>query len=257
MAFKVSFLGTGTSQGVPLIACTCKVCNSSDSRDKRLRSSIKIDYNGAVIVIDSGPDFRQQMLRSNTARLDALLFTHEHKDHIAGMDDIRAFNYILNQAVDVYAHARVQEALKREFQYIFAEFKYPGVPEVNLHNLEASKPIDIAGLSIMPIEVMHYKLPVLGFRMNDFTYITDANFISESSKALIKGSKVLVLNALRHETHISHFTLQEAIELAKDLEVDKLYLTHISHQMGLHHAIQSGLPDGVHLAYDELELLMD
>ncbi len=257
MAFKVSFLGTGTSQGVPLIACTCKVCNSSDSRDKRLRSSIKIDYNGAVIVIDSGPDFRQQMLRSNTARLDALLFTHEHKDHIAGMDDIRAFNYILNQAVDVYAHARVQEALKREFQYIFAEFKYPGVPEVNLHNLEASKPIDIAGLSIMPIEVMHYKLPVLGFRMNDFTYITDANFISESSKALIKGSKVLVLNALRHETHISHFTLQEAIELAKDLEVDKLYLTHISHQMGLHHAIQSGLPDGVHLAYDGLELLMD
>ena len=257
MAFKVSFLGTGTSQGVPLIACTCKVCNSSDSRDKRLRSSIKIDYNGAVIVIDSGPDFRQQMLRSNTARLDALLFTHEHKDHIAGMDDIRAFNYILNQAVDVYAHARVQEALKREFQYIFAEFKYPGVPEVNLHNLEASKPIDIAGLSIMPIEVMHYKLPVLGFRMNDFTYITDANFISESSKALIRGSKVLVLNALRHETHISHFTLQEAIELAKDLEVDKLYLTHISHQMGLHHAIQSGLPDGVHLAYDGLELLMD
>lgn len=257
MAFKVSFLGTGTSQGVPLIACPCKVCQSSDSKDKRLRCSIKIDYNGAVIVIDSGPDFRQQMLRSNTLRLDALLFTHEHKDHIAGMDDIRAFNYILNQAVDVYAHSRVQEALKREFQYIFAEFKYPGVPEVNLHQLEANKPIDIAGLSILPIEVMHYKLPVLGFRINDFTYITDANFISESSKALIKGSKVLVLNALRHETHISHFTLQEAIALAKDLEVDKLYLTHISHQMGLHQAIQSGLPDGVYLAYDGLELLID
>ena len=257
MAFKISFLGTGTSQGVPLIACACKVCQSHDSKDKRLRSSIKIDNEGSVIVIDSGPDFRQQMLRTNTQRLDALLFTHEHKDHIAGMDDIRAFNYSLKQAIDVYAHVRVQEALKREFQYIFSDFKYPGVPEVNLHELKANQDLSLCGLNIMPIEVMHYKLPVLGFRINDFTYITDANSISDASKDLIRGSKVLVLNALRHETHISHFTLDEAIGLAHELQIPQVYLTHISHQLGLHEQVQATLPAGISLAYDGLEILMD
>jgi len=257
MAFKISFLGTGTSQGVPLIACACKVCQSHDSKDKRLRSSIKIDYEGSVIVIDSGPDFRQQMLRTNTQRLDALLFTHEHKDHIAGMDDIRAFNYSLKQAIDVYAHVRVQEALKREFQYIFSDFKYPGVPEVNLHELKANQALSLCGLNILPIEVMHYKLPVLGFRVSDFTYITDANSISEASKDLIRGSKVLVLNALRHETHISHFTLDEAIALAHELQIPQVYLTHISHQLGLHEQVQATLPAGISLAYDGLEILMD
>jgi phosphoribosyl 1,2-cyclic phosphate phosphodiesterase len=257
MAFKISFLGTGTSQGVPLIACACKVCQSHDSKDKRLRSSIKIDYEGSVIVIDSGPDFRQQMLRTNTQRLDALLFTHEHKDHIAGMDDIRAFNYSLKQAIDVYAHVRVQEALKREFQYIFSDFKYPGVPEVNLHELKANQALSLCGLDILPIEVMHFKLPVLGFRVSDFTYITDANSISEASKDLIRGSKVLVLNALRHETHISHFTLDEAIALAHELQIPQVYLTHISHQLGLHEQVQATLPAGISLAYDGLEILMD
>ena len=257
MAFKISFLGTGTSQGVPLIACACKVCQSHDSKDKRLRSSIKIDYEGSVIVIDSGPDFRQQMLRTNTLRLDALLFTHEHKDHIAGMDDIRAFNYSLKQAIDVYAHERVQEALKREFQYIFSDFKYPGVPEVNLHEIKANQSLSLCGLNILPIEVMHFKLPVLGFRINDFTYITDANSISEASKDLIRGSKVLVLNALRHETHISHFTLDEAIALAHELQIPQVYLTHISHQLGRHEQVQATLPAGISLAYDGLEILMD
>ena len=251
---QITFLGTGTSQGVPLIACQCKVCKSTNNKDNRLRSSIQIDIDGKVLVIDSGPDFRQQMLRNNTLQLDGLIFTHEHKDHIAGMDDIRAFNYINQKAIDVYASLNVQTALRREFQYIFTDFKYPGIPEIDFITISADSDFMAAGIPITPIEVMHYKLPVLGFRINDFTYITDANFIDSKNRDKIKGSKVLVLNALRHEKHISHFTLEEAIEVAKDLEVPEIYFTHISHQLGLHDEINKNLPKGMHLAWDELKI---
>jgi phosphoribosyl 1,2-cyclic phosphate phosphodiesterase len=254
MGVKVTFLGTGTSQGIPLITCTCRVCSSTNLLDKRLRSSIKIESEGKTIVIDSGPDFRQQMLRSQTRNLDALVFTHEHKDHIAGMDDIRAFNYIHKKPIDVYASLQVQEALKREYQYIFAEHKYPGIPDINLHTILKDSSFNVGEVEMIPIEVLHYKLPVLGFRVGDFTYITDANFISESEKEKIKGSKVLVLNALRNEKHISHYTLKEAIELVDELEIPKAYFTHISHQLGLHDEVDSLLPEGKHLAYDGLTI---
>lgn len=248
---KVTFLGTGTSQGVPLIGCTCEVCASESTFDKRLRSSIQIDINNKVFVIDSGPDFRQQMLRAKTKQLDALLFTHEHKDHIAGMDDIRAFNYLNKKVIDVYASLPVQAALRREYQYVFAEKKYPGIPEINLITIDSS-PFFIDGVEVIPIEVLHYKMPVLGFRIQDFTYITDANFISEKEKEKIKGSKVLVLNALRKEKHISHFTLDEAIALAQELEIPTVYFTHISHQLGLHKEVSKILPSNMHLAFDGL-----
>lgn len=254
MSTRVTFLGTGTSQGVPLIACTCRVCSSNDPLDKRLRSSIKIEVDNTTIVIDSGPDFRQQMLRSQTKKLDALVFTHEHKDHIAGMDDIRAFNYVLKMPIEVFASEQVQVALRREYQYIFADFKYPGIPEINLHTIKNNEPFNINGVTLTPIEVLHYKLPVLGFRVNDFTYITDANSISETEKEKIKGSKVLVLNALRREKHISHYTLDEAIALVRELEIPEAYFTHISHQLGLHHEVDAELPDGMHLAYDGLTI---
>ena len=250
---KVTFLGTGTSQGVPLIACQCQVCRSDDTHDKRLRTSVMVEVNNKVIVIDSGPDFRQQMLREKVQRLDALIFTHAHKDHIAGMDDIRAFNYISNQVIDVYADLLVQKAIHREFPYVFEEFKYPGVPEINLHTIENTMFI-AADTEIIPIDVMHLNLPVKGFRIGDFTYITDANYISESEKDKVKGSRILVLNALRKEDHISHFNLYEAIALARDIGAEQTYFTHISHQLGLHHEIESILPDGINLAYDGLSL---
>lgn len=251
---QITFLGTGTSQGVPLIACQCEVCKSSNSKDKRLRSSIQIDIDGKVLVIDSGPDFRQQMLRNNTLQLDALIFTHEHKDHIAGMDDIRAFNYINQKAIDVYATLNVQSALRREYQYIFSDIKYPGIPELEFTTIDANTNFLAANIPITPIEVMHFKLPVLGFRIKNFTYITDANFIDSANKDKIRGSEVLVLNALRHEQHISHYTLNEAIAIAKELEVPKVYFTHISHQLGLHDEINRHLPNGMHLAWDELKI---
>ncbi len=250
----VTFLGTGTSQGVPVIACKCSVCLSASALDKRLRSSIQIELNGKTIVIDSGPDFRQQMLRNNTQQLDALLFTHEHKDHIAGLDDIRAFNYKQKKAIDIFATQRVQNALRREYQYIFDEIKYPGIPEVNFITIFANKTFLIDDIEVLPIEVLHYKLPVLGFRIKDFTYITDANFITDKNKEKIKGSKYLVLNALRNETHISHFTLKEAIKLSEELEIPNVYFTHISHQLGIHNDINATLPAGYQLAYDGLQL---
>ena len=252
---KITFLGTGTSQGVPLIACNCKVCKSGDSKDNRLRTSILIEENDKTFVIDTGPDFRQQMLRAGVKNLDAVIFTHEHKDHTAGFDDIRAFNFMNKKKMDVYASARVQEAIRREFAYIFSDFKYPGIPEINLHLLE-NKLTVIEGVDFLPIEVMHYKLPVFGFRINDFTYITDANYISDAEKEKIKGTKVLVLNALRREPHISHYTLKEAIELVEEINPERAYFTHISHQLGLHEDVQKELPANIELAYDGLKIEM-
>jgi phosphoribosyl 1,2-cyclic phosphate phosphodiesterase len=214
-----------------------------------------IEENGKNFVIDTGPDFRQQMLRENVKEMHAVLFTHEHKDHTAGFDDIRAFNFILKRKMDVYASKQVQEAIRREFAYIFSDFKYPGIPEIELHLLE-NKSTLIQGVEFIPIEVLHYKLPVFGYRVGDFTYITDANFISELEKEKIKGSKILVLNALRKEEHISHFTLQQAIDLVMELKPEKAYFTHISHQLGLHEEIEKELPENIHLAFDGLKLEM-
>ena len=248
---KVTFLGSGTSQGIPVIACSCAVCTSVDTRDKRLRSSILLQVDDKNIVIDSGPDFRYQMLRAGVMHLDALVFTHEHKDHTAGLDDIRAFNYKQGEAINVYAHKRVQDALKKEFSYIFAHHKYPGIPQLDLFEI-GHHPFEVAGVPFIPIEVMHFQLPVLGFRIADFTYITDAKTVSDVEKAKIKGTKVLVINALQQEKHISHFTLEEALAFAQEIGAEKTYFTHISHRLGTHQKISELLPAGVELAYDGL-----
>jgi len=251
---KITFLGTGTSQGVPVIACGCSVCTSPDKKDNRLRSSIMVSGTPAGnIVVDTTPDFRYQMLRQQVKHLEAVVITHAHKDHIAGMDDIRAFNYFQQRSIDIYASIASQESIMREFSYAFAEHKYPGIPEINLRTIDG-EPFDVNGQTIIPINVLHHKMPVLGFRFGDFTYITDANFISEEEKDKVRGSKVLVLNALRREKHISHFTLGEAIELAQELGVPQVYFTHISHQLGRHEEVSAELPEGMALAYDGLEI---
>jgi phosphoribosyl 1,2-cyclic phosphate phosphodiesterase len=249
----VTFLGTGTSQGVPIIACECEVCRSQNPKDYRLRTSILIESKEAKIVIDSGPDFRQQLLRENLKSLDAVVFTHEHKDHIAGLDEVKAFNYLNKMRMPVYATERVQTALHREFAYIFAEEKYPGIPEIDLHTI-TDKAFRIKDIELQPIDVIHYRLPVKAFRINDFTYITDANYISEAEKEKIKGSKIIVVNALRRELHVSHFTFQQAIDLMNELKPEKAYFTHISHQLGLHEEVSKELPSFIELAFDGLKI---
>lgn len=251
---KITFLGTGTSSGVPMIACPCQVCASTDEKDKRLRSSILVESETTAIVIDTTPDFRFQMLRAAVKKLDAVLFTHPHKDHTAGLDDIRAYNYFQKQAMKVYANELTQVALRREFSYIFSEFKYPGVPDISLHEI-TSAPFVIGDIPVIPFNVWHLKMPVLGFRFGDFTYITDANKIDEAEKEIIRGSKSIVLNALRHEKHISHFNLQEAVELVQELKIPQAYFTHISHQLGKHQDINPLLPPGIQLAYDKQQLI--
>ena len=253
ISLQITFLGTGTSSGVPMIACPCDVCTSTNKKDNRLRSSIMVEYNGNVIIVDTTPDFRYQMLREKVKKVDAILFTHPHKDHIAGLDDIRAFNHFNKSAINVYANELTQNALKREFHYVFAEKKYPGIPDIILNDIDADI-FTVNNLPIIPIKAWHLNMPVLGFRFGDFTYITDANRIEPAEKEKIKGSKVLVLNALRHEAHISHFTLQQAIDLGKELEIPQVYFTHISHQLGLHDEVSSQLEAGFQLAFDGLKI---
>jgi phosphoribosyl 1,2-cyclic phosphate phosphodiesterase len=251
---KITFLGTGTSQGVPFIGCGCAVCTSADKRDKRLRSSIWVETPEASIVIDSGPDFRYQMLRANVRKLDAIIFTHGHKDHIAGLDDIRPYNFFEKKPIQVYATEETEEALRREYSYIFTNPSYPGIPEIGMNRINASDPFTINGLKITPIRLLHYKMEVLGFRIGDFSYITDASYIAPGELEKVKSGKAMTLNALRHEAHISHYTLAQAMEIAKEAGVQHTYFTHISHQLGLHSVVGAGLPPGVHLAYDGLEL---
>ena len=248
---KITFLGSGTSSGVPMIACDCEVCTSGDKKDNRLRSSILVESAHTGFVIDTTPDFRYQMLRAKVKKLDAVLFTHPHKDHIAGLDDVRAFNFFTGHPMNLYANSMTIDALMREFAYAFADKKYPGVPNLELNTINLD-PFTIGDVPVIPIEVWHMKMPVYGFRMGSFTYITDANRIDEEEKEKIRGSEVLVLNALRKEKHISHYTLHEAVELVQELGVPRAYFTHISHQLGKHEEIEKQLPRGIHLAYDGL-----
>jgi len=250
-SLKITFLGTGTSSGVPMIACDCEVCTSLDLKDKRLRPSIMVQSEKTTIVVDTTPDFRYQMLREKVKKVDAILFTHPHKDHIAGLDDVRAFNFFSRRKMDVYANSLTEEALKREFAYAFADKKYPGVPDIELNTITLD-PFSIGDIFIVPVQVWHLKMPVLGFRFGKFTYVTDANKIDEEEKQKIRGSEIFVVNVLRKQSHISHFSLGEAIDLVQELRVPKSYFTHISHQLGLHEAIEAELPDNIHLAYDGL-----
>jgi phosphoribosyl 1,2-cyclic phosphate phosphodiesterase len=253
---KVTFLGTGTSQGIPLIGCNCEVCRSLDFRDKRLRTSIHLEVNGKSFIIDSGPDFRQQVLRARITRLDALIFTHEHKDHTAGLDDIRSFNFFQQKNMPIYGTKKVLDQIRKEFSYAFSEFKYPGIPLIDAIEIE-NKAFEIEGVRFLPIEVMHLKLPVFGYRINDFSYITDANSITDQELKKIEGSKVIVLNALQKTEHVSHFTLDEAVDLLKKLKPEKAFLTHVSHRMGLHKEVEKELPAFIRFAYDGLKIDID
>jgi phosphoribosyl 1,2-cyclic phosphate phosphodiesterase len=253
---KITFLGTGTSQGVPVIACDCDTCRSEDPHDKRLRTSLLLETENVTLLFDAGPDFRQQMLREKVTRLDSIILTHEHKDHIAGLDDVRAFNYKSQSAIDIYSEERVQKALREEYSYVFSEIQYPGIPKMRLCSIPETG-FTVKGVEIIPIRAFHYHLPVYGFRIRDFAYITDANFIPEESKEKLFGVKYFVINALRKEKHISHFSLREALEIIREISPRKAFITHISHQMGFHSEVSEELPKGTWLAYDGLKVLCE
>ncbi|WP_162416990.1 MBL fold metallo-hydrolase [Cyclobacterium roseum] len=250
---KITFLGTGTSQGVPVIGCNCEVCQSLDFRDKRTRTSLHLEHEGKSIVIDTGPDFRMQMLRESINRLDAVVYTHEHKDHTAGLDDIRPFNFMQQTDIPLFGTPQVLDQIKTEFSYIFSANKYPGIPRVLINEI-GNQPFDVLGMPFSPIQVMHHKLPVLGFRIKDFTYITDANYIAPEEIEKIKGTRILVVNALQIKPHISHFTLDEALAFIDEIGPGMAYLTHTSHRMGMHQRVQEHLPENVELAFDGLKI---
>lgn len=249
----VTLLGTGTSSGVPLIGCECAVCRSVDYRDKRLRSSIHIAVDGLSFVVDTGPDFRQQVLRLNLKQLDAVLFTHEHKDHTAGLDEVRAYNFRSGQDMPIYARSTVLAQLQREFAYIFAEHKYPGIPRVRTVEIR-NEPFTVLGVQFLPVEALHHRLPVFGFRVGDFTYLTDLNYISDAELQKVYGSRIVVLDALQRQPHLSHFTLDQAVAVAQRIGADRTYFTHISHKLGLHREVESELPPNIRLGYDGLQI---
>lgn len=250
---KLTFLGTGTSQGVPVIACRCHVCRSVDERDRRLRTSALLTTDdGKHILFDIGPDFRQQMLRQKVESLDAIMVTHAHRDHVAGLDDVRSFNYVQHKNMDVYLNAIAKHALMRDYGYIFEHHEYPGLPEADLHEVDA--PFVAAGVTVIPVKAMHKDLPILAFRVGEMAYITDANYIAPEELEKLKGVKVMVINALRRQKHFSHFSLPEALEVIDKVQPEQAYLTHISHEMGLHAEVEKTLPQGVFLAYDNLEV---
>lgn len=250
---KLTFLGTGTSQGVPVIACRCHVCRSVDERDRRLRTSALLTTDdGKHILFDIGPDFRQQMLRQKVESLDAIMVTHAHRDHVAGLDDVRSFNYVQHKNMDVYLNAIAKHALMRDYGYIFEHHEYPGLPEADLHEVDA--PFVAAGVTVVPVKAMHKDLPILAFRVGEMAYITDANYIAPEELEKLKGVKVMVINALRRQKHFSHFSLPEALEVIDKVQPEQAYLTHISHEMGLHSEVEKTLLQGVFLAYDNLEV---
>ncbi len=251
---EVIVLGSGTSQGVPVISCECNVCTSINPKDNRLRSSILIRVGGENFVIDTGPDFRQQMLSEQVKSLRGVLFTHEHKDHIAGLDDVRAFNFSEGRDMEIYCSESVEFALRREFHYAFSGVSYPGIPTFELNRIQNEKFQLSNGVEVMPIQVMHYKMPVFGFRIGDFTYITDAKTIAPEELEKVKGSKILIVNCLHRSQHISHFNLEEALAFIEAVKPEKAYLTHISHLFGKHLDIENDLPENVHVAYDGMTL---
>jgi phosphoribosyl 1,2-cyclic phosphate phosphodiesterase len=253
---RLTFLGTGTSQGIPVISCDCDVCRSTDARDKRLRASALFEAGGVAILVDAGPDFRQQLLRAQVKRLDAILLTHEHKDHVGGLDDVRALNHTSGKPVDIYAEQRVQQALKREYAYAFGENKYPGVPEFNLITVDEN-PFTVKGIDVLPIRVHHHKLPVLGFRIGNIAYITDASRIDNSEKEKLRNLDILTLNVIRRTPHLSHFSLPEALALAEELQPKQLYLSHLSHQIERHAELAAALPPNAAPAYDGLSVECD
>ena len=253
---QVTFLGTGTSGGVPLIGCQCEVCKSTDPRDNRLRTSILIEVNGLNIVVDCGPDFRQQMLRADVRSLDALLMTHQHKDHTGGLDDVRAYNFINKRAIDVYCDYATELGIKDQYSYVFTETDYPYLPKMNFIRIK-NEPFDLKGVTVQPVEVMHGPMPVFGFRLGGFTYITDAKTIAPAEREKVRGSKVLVVNALRREEHYSHFTIDEALEFIADVIPETAYLIHMGHQFGLHAVTEKLMPANVKVAYDGLKILVN
>jgi len=250
---KLTFLGTGTSQGVPVVACRCPVCLSGNPKDQRLRASVMIETETQCLVVDAGPDFRQQMLAHKVCHLNGILITHEHVDHIFGLDDIRAFNWVQKQPTDIYAEERVQIAIRRIFDYVFAVYKYPGIPQMHLHLIE-NKPFTIGDLEVLPIRGYHHKLPVFGFHFGKIAYVTDINRLEDAEMEKLRGLEVLVLNALRKEDHISHYSLHQALDLIAEVKPKKAYLTHLSHQMGFYDEVQAELPANVFLAYDGLQV---
>ena len=250
---QITFLGTGTSQGVPVINCDCPVCCSLDPKDKRLRCAVLIQENNSNYVIDIGPDFRQQMLKNEVKWLNGILITHEHNDHIIGLDDVRPFNFKQREEMKLYAAQQVLDDLSKRFEYVFSESPYPGAPRIHIFPIE-NKPFIMDNIPIIPIKVKHGNLDVFGFRIKDFCYVTDANFIAEEEKEKLKNAKILVLNALHREKHYSHFNLAEALEIIDELKPEQAYLTHLSHRMGSHEETSKELPPNVQLAYDGLKL---